>query len=117
MNESTVTQVQKLTQPALDFKPLFYILDKCENRVLVAKKQDSYEVKGMYVRFDKVKKEWEIWPASFNGQLPWEFPDRFIITKDEQEAWLFAEIMSITKPLPGDVCLAKYPRSEDFPKY
>lgn len=106
-----------ITDPTFDFTPLFYILDKCQLTVLAAKKQDKYEVSGVYVKLDREGNEWEIWPASFNNQLPWEFPDRFVITKDKDEAWLFALMMSTCKPLPDDWCLKQYPRSEDFPKY
>lgn len=103
--------------PVLDFKPLFYILDKCQHTVLAAKKQDRYEVSGMYVRFDMRKDDWEIWPANFNNQAPWEFPDRYEFTKDEDYAWLFAVAMSPAKPLDDCTCLERYPRAEDFPKY
>jgi hypothetical protein len=103
--------------PILDFKPEFYILDKCKHTVLAAREQDRYEVRGVYVRFDKHKKRWEIWPASFNNQEPWEFPDRYEIVSDEQEAWLFAEVMSLAEPLNDEWCLKTYPRAEDFPKY
>jgi hypothetical protein len=104
-----------ITDPVLEFKPLFYILDKCQHTVLAAKKQDRYEVSGMYVRFDKDKNDWKIWPANFNNQAPWEFPDRYEITKNEEEAWYFAVLFS-GKPLNDGQCLERYPRSEDFPK-
>lgn len=101
--------------PVLDFKPLFYILDKCKNRVLAAKRQDKYEISGLYVKC--YKKKWEMWPANFNSQLPSEFPERFDITMDEEEAWLFAVIFSWVKEMPEDWCLEKFPRAKDFPIY
>lgn len=100
----------------LDFQPLFYILDQCQHTVLAARKQDRYEVIGTYLKYDPNEKCFETWPASFNSQLPWEFPDRFIISKDESEALSFALAMSEEEPLRPDECLTKYPRSEDFPK-
>jgi hypothetical protein len=103
--------------PILDFKPLFYILDKCQNTVLAAREQDRYEVKGVYVRYLFPIKEWEIWPACFNNQEPWEFPDRYEIISDEHEAWFFAEALSTAKPLNDEQCLLQYPRAADFPKY
>lgn len=101
--------------PQLDFVPKFFILDKCNLTAMAVKRQDKYELSGVYVRC--VKKEWEIWPASFNSQLPTEFPDRFEITMNQEEAWLFAVVMSIAKPLPDDWCLEKFPRAKDFPVY
>lgn len=105
------------TDPILDFKPLFYILDKCQLTVLAAREQDRYEVKGVYVKMKKKTKEWEIWPACLNNQAPWEFPDRYEIIGDAEEAWLFAVIMCLAQPLDDCHCLEKYPRAEDFPKY
>lgn len=105
-----------MSEPILDFKPLFFILDRCQNTVLAAKKQDKHEVIGVYIKYLE-NGEWKIWPANFNNQLPCEFPDRFEFVNDEQEAWLFAVVMCTAQPLPDDWCLEKYPRAEDFPSY
>lgn len=110
-------ETTEISNLVLDFKPIFFILDKCQLTVLAAKKQDKYEVSGVYLRLNRVSNKWDMWTANFNNQLPWEFPERFIITKDEQEAWLFAEVLSTANPLPHDWCLKKFPRATDFPKY
>lgn len=104
-----------MKDPKLNFKPLFYILDKCKGIALAAEKQDKYEVSGKYVKY--TKKAWKIWPANLNNQLVNEFPTRFEITKDEQEAWFFCAAMSAGSSIPQDLCLELYPRAEDFPKY
>lgn len=104
-----------LKDPVLDFEPLYYILDKCALTVLAAKKQDKYEVSGVYIRLQNDK--WVIWPANLNNQNPWEYPTRYVITKDKDEAWMFALDMSEEDPMPEEWCQFNFTRSEDFPKY
>lgn len=103
--------------PNLEFEPLFFVIDKCKTYVMAVKRQDKYELSGVYVKWDLIKAEWVIWPANFNSQLPWEFPERFVITKDAQEAWFYCEVMSPAKDMTDDFCLTKFPRNPEFPIY
>lgn len=50
-----------------DFEPIFFVLDKLTRRVMAVKKQDQYEMKGMYVVYDD-EDGWESWPACKSNQ-------------------------------------------------
>lgn len=104
-----------LELPKFEFEPLYYVFDKCKHRVLVAKKQDRYEIKGKWISRNKETFEWEVYEASLNGQSLWEFPTRYVPTKDADEVTKYLDFFAMC-PLPSDNwCTENHPRAEDFP--
>lgn len=98
--------------PQFDFVPLFFILDKNCKWVMVVRKQDKYEYKGVFIAYDDPGK-WRIWAACKGVQQFREYQDTFDFTKEESQAFLWA---IEHKDLP-DTWNVPRERIADFPIY
>ena len=102
---------------SLDFKPMFFILDIDNKRIMAVREYDwhpgrdyFYAFKGTYILWDEQDMGWRKWPAYMNKQELAEFPTQYDMTKDEDFAleWILDDV--------------KYPRvtqherAENFPQ-
>ena len=107
----TEWMLQCFPHPVFDFTPLYYILDKQCKWVMAVRKEEKYELKGVY--FAIYDSGWEIWPACKNKQQPYEYSSDMDLTKDFDDAIKHA-IIYRNKPNTQDVLRE---RVEGYPVY
>jgi hypothetical protein len=80
----------------INFEPLFYVMDTQTCRVMAVKSQDKYAMKGLYIIYSvnsllKENVRWSTRQAYLSNQDISFHPTSFEITKNKNEAFLWAE--------------------------
>lgn len=81
----------------LNFEPLFYIIDKGRCQIMVVKKQDRYEYKGLWLKRQNYK--WHICPACIGKHHLREYITNYDFTNSKEDAINFAYVSALMIPM------------------
>lgn len=99
--------------PALDFEPLFFVLDKKCKWVMAVRVEDKYELRGVFIAYQGTEHGYQVWPACMGKSSLLEYSPTYEFTKNQDEAIRWAYDHS---GLP-DTNNVQRERIEDFPAY